>query len=197
MVKIGEKAPDFKTQAFHNEEFKEITLTEYKGKWIVLFFYPGDFTFVCPTEITSIALRYKEIIKLDAEILAISVDSVFVHKMWQQDELSKMIEQGALYPMLSDPGGKIGKEYGVFDEENGVDIRARFIIDPDGVIKSIELLDLSVGRNVDELIRQINAFIHVRKTGGKELCPSNWVPGKEIIMNDPDFAGEISKIWKP
>ncbi|MDY6863501.1 MAG: thioredoxin-dependent peroxiredoxin [Thermodesulfobacteriota bacterium] len=197
MVKIGDKAPDFKAQAFIKGEFKDITLSEYKGKWVVLFFYPGDFTFVCPTELTSIAIRYKEIQKLDAEIFALSVDSVFVHKMWQQNELSKMIERGVPYPMLSDPGGKIGRMFGVYDEDLGIDLRGRFIIDPDGVLQSMEVVSLSVGRSVEELLRQIEAFSHVRKKEGSELCPANWAPGKEIIMNDTDFAGEVCRIWKP
>ena len=134
---------------------------------------------------------------MGAEILAISVDSVFVHKVWQQEELTKMVERGILYPMLSDPGGKIGRLYGVYDEDKGVNLRGRFIIDPDGVVQSIEILPFSIGRSVEELIRQIEALIHVRKTKGAELCPSNWLPGKGIIMNDPDFVGEISIIWKP
>ena len=124
-----------------------------------------------------------------------SVDSVFSHKIWQEEELSKMIEGGVPYPMLSDAGGKVGKLYGVYDEDAGVNIRGRFIIDPDGIIQAMEVLSPPVGRNVAELIRQVQAFQHVRETG--EVIPSGWQPGKPTLKPGPDLAGKVWKLWKP
>ena len=124
-----------------------------------------------------------------------SVDSVFSHKIWQEEELSKMIEGGVPYPMLSDAGGKVGKLYGVYDEDAGVNIRGRFIIDPDGIIQAMEILTPPVGRNVAELIRQVQAYQHVRETG--EVMPSGWQPGKPTLKPGPDLAGKVWKVWKP
>jgi peroxiredoxin (alkyl hydroperoxide reductase subunit C) len=124
-----------------------------------------------------------------------SVDSVFSHKIWQEEELSKMIEGGVPYPMLSDAGGKVGKLYGVYDEDAGVNIRGRFIIDPDGIILAMEVLTPPVGRNVAELIRQVQAYQHVRETG--EVMPSGWQPGKSTLKPGPDLAGKVWKVWKP
>lgn len=134
---------------------------------------------------------------MGVEVLAISVDSRFVHKMWQEFELSKMVPGGVPFPMLSDPGGKIGQVYGVYDEEAGVDIRGRFIIDPDGIIQAMEVLTPPVGRNPDELIRQIKAFQHVRSTGGAEVTPSGWQPGKATLKVGPELVGRVWEVWKP
>ena len=124
-----------------------------------------------------------------------SVDSVFVHKIWQEEELSKMVDGGVPYPMLSDAGGKVGKLYGVYNDDAGVNIRGRFLIDPDGVIQAMEILTPPVGRNVAELIRQIQAYQHVRETG--EVMPSGWQPGKPTLKPGPDLAGKVWKVWKP
>jgi len=147
--------------------------------------------------LTAVAARYDELKELGAEVLAISVDSVFVHKVWQEEELSKMVEGGIPYPMLSDPAGKIGSEYGVYDEEAGVNIRGRFIIDPDGVIQAAEILTPPVGRNVAELIRQLKAYQYVRATGGAEVTPSGWEPGKPTLKPGAELAGKVWKVWKP
>ena len=146
---------------------------------------------------TAVAARYDELKELGAEVLAISVDSVFVHKVWHEEELSKMVEGGIPYPMLSDPAGKIGSEYGVYDEEAGVNVRGRFIIDPDGVIQAAEILTPPVGRNVAELIRQLKAYQHVRATGGAEVTPSGWEPGKPTLKPGAELAGKVWKVWKP
>ncbi len=132
---------------------------------------------------------------LDVEVLAISTDSRFVHKMWQEEELSKMVPGGVPYPMLSDAGGRVGTIYGVYDEDAGVDIRGRFIIDPDFVIRAMEVLTPEVGRNVQELIRQVKAFQHVRQTG--EATPSGWQPGKPTLKPGPALVGQVWKEWKP
>lgn len=129
------------------------------------------------------------------EVLAISTDSRFSHKMWQEEELSKMVPNGVPYPLLSDAGGRVGESYGVYDEEAGVDIRGRFIIDPDFVIRAMEVLTPEVGRNVAELIRQIKAFQHVVKTG--EVTPSGWVPGKPTLTPGPKLVGKVWQEWTP
>ncbi len=129
------------------------------------------------------------------EVLAVSTDSRFSHKIWQEEELSKMVPQGVPYPMLADAGGKIGAVYGVYDDLAGVNIRGRFIIDPDGVIQAMEVLTPSVGRNVAELLRQVMAFQHVRQTG--EATPSGWQPGKPTLKPSPALVGQVWKQWKP
>ncbi|MBC2695264.1 MAG: redoxin domain-containing protein [Desulfobacteraceae bacterium] len=144
---------------------------------------------------TAVAANYEELKKLGLEVFSMSVDSVFSHKIWQEEELSKMIEGGVPYPMLSDAGGKVGKVYGVYDEDAGVNIRGRFIIDPDGIILAMEVLTPPVGRNVAELIRQVRAFQHVRETG--EVIPSGWQPGKPTLKPGPELAGKVWKVWKP
>ncbi len=132
---------------------------------------------------------------LGVEVLAVSTDSRFSHKIWQEEVLSKMVPGGVPYPMLADAGGKIGAVYGVYDETAGVNIRGRFIIDPDGVIQAMEVLTPAVGRNVAELIRQVKAFQHVRQTG--EATPSGWQPGKPTLKPGPGLVGQVWKEWKP
>ncbi|MBW2599729.1 MAG: redoxin domain-containing protein [Deltaproteobacteria bacterium] len=144
---------------------------------------------------TAVAARYEEFKKLGVEVFSMSVDSVFSHKIWQEEELSKMIEGGVPYPMLSDAGGKVGRIYGVYDEDAGVNVRGRFIMDPDGVIQAMEVLTPPVGRNVGETIRQVQAFQHVRETG--EVMPSGWTPGKPTLKPGPELAGKVWKVWKP
>lgn len=128
------------------------------------------------------------------QVLAISKDSQFSHKIWQETELSKMVPGGFPWPMLSDATGDIGRLYGVFDEESGVDIRGRFIIDPDGVIQAMEVLTPPVGRNFAELVRQVKAYQHVRATG--EVMPAGWQPGKPTLKPGPALVGNVWKEWK-
>jgi len=125
-----------------------------------------------------------------------SIDSMFVHKMWDDDELKKMVDGGVPFPMLSDAGGKVGRVYGVFDENAGVETRGRFLIDPDGVIQGYEVLSPPVGRNVSETLRQIQAFQHVRETGGAEATPSGWRPGKKTLKPGPALVGKVWEEWK-
>jgi alkyl hydroperoxide reductase subunit AhpC len=145
--------------------------------------------------LTAVAVKYPELQKMDVEVLSLSTDSRFAHKIWQAEELEKMVKGGVPYPMLSDAGGRIGRVYGVYDEGSGVDLRGRFIIDPDGVIQAMEVLTPSVGRNVAELIRQVQAFQLVRKTG--LATPSGWQPGKSTLTPSPALVGAVWKIWKP
>ena len=125
-----------------------------------------------------------------------SIDSMFVHKMWNDHELSKMVEGGVPFPMLSDTGGKVGKVYGVYDEDAGVETRGRFIIDPDGVVQGFEVLTPPVGRNVEETIRQVQAFQLVRASKGGEATPSGWKPGKPTLKPGPDLVGRVWEEWK-
>jgi alkyl hydroperoxide reductase subunit AhpC len=136
-------------------------------------------------------------LKLGVQVLSVSTDSRFVHKIWQEEELSKMVEGGVPFPMLSDAGGRIGQVYGVYDEAGGVDIRGRFLIDPDGVIQAMEVLTPPVGRNFAELVRQVQAYQLVRQSGGAEATPAGWRPGEETLKVGPDLVGKVWKVWKP
>jgi alkyl hydroperoxide reductase subunit AhpC len=128
-------------------------------------------------------------------VLSISTDSRFSHKIWQEEELSKMVPGGFPFPMVSDAGGRIGSVYGVYDDEAGVDVRGRFIIDPEGIIQAMEVLTPPVGHNVSELLRQLKAFQHVSSTG--EVTPSGWQPGKPTLKPGPELVGKVWQHWKP
>jgi len=145
--------------------------------------------------LAAVAALYPEFEKLGVVVLAMSTDSRFVHKIWQEEELSKMIDGGVPFPMLSDAGGRVGQAYGIYDEAAGVDIRGRFIIDPDFVVRAMEVLTPEVGRNPDELLRQIKAFQHVVETG--EVTPSGWQPGDTTLTPGPDLVGKVWEVWKP
>lgn len=135
--------------------------------------------------------------KLGVQVLSMSTDSMFVHKMWVDHELSKMITAKTVpFPMLSDAGGKVGEVYGVYDADAGVDVRGRFLIDPDGVVQGMEVLTPPVGRNVEETLRQFQAFQLVRKSKGKSATPSGWRPGKPVLKPGPDLVGQVWKAWK-
>ena len=143
----------------------------------------------------AVAVKYEELQSLGVEVFAMSTDSRFVHKIWQEEELSKMVDGGVPFPMLSDAGGQIGDIYGVYDAAAGVDIRGRFIIDPDFVIRAMEVVTPEVGRNPDELVRQVKAFQHVVATG--EVTPSGWQPGGVTLTPGPDLVGKVWEKWKP
>jgi peroxiredoxin (alkyl hydroperoxide reductase subunit C) len=145
--------------------------------------------------LAAVAVRYEELQALGVEVLTMSVDSRFTHKIWNGVELSKMVDGGIPFPMLSDQGGRIGTVYGVYDEAAGVNIRGRFLIDPDGVIQAMEVLTAPVGRNPDELIRQVQAYQHVRKT--REATPSGWAPGDKTLKPGPDLVGKVWEVWQP
>jgi alkyl hydroperoxide reductase subunit AhpC len=132
---------------------------------------------------------------MNVEVLACSTDSRFSHKIWQETELSKMVVGGVPFPMLSDAGGRIGRVYGVYDEAGGVNIRGRFLIDPDGIVQAMEVVSPPVGRSVAELVRQIQAFQHNRETN--EVMPAGWQPGDPTLTPSTDLAGNVWKVWKP
>ncbi|MDF1545984.1 MAG: redoxin domain-containing protein [bacterium] len=187
MLKINKEAPKFELEAYHDGREVVVKLDDYKGKWVVLFFYPRDFTFICPTELGDMANNYDKFKEIGAEVLACSVDSVFVHKAWHDDsETIKAIT----FPMLADPTGNTCRNYGVLIEEEGVSLRSTFIIDPDGVVKSYEVNDNDIGRSADELIRKLQAAMFVRENGG-EVCPANWHPGGQTLKPGLDLVGKI------
>lgn len=187
LAEIGHEIPDVAVEAYHNNEEKQIKLSDYRGKWMVLFFYPGDFTFVCPTELEELAQHYDEFKKLDTEILAVSVDSVFVHKAWH--DTSEAIKKVS-YPMLSDLRHELSETFGVYIEEEGVARRGTFIVDPDGVLKGVEVNDNSVGRSAKELLRKLKAMQFVRAHGG-QVCPANWNEGDDTLKPGLDLVGKI------
>ena len=187
MVTIGQKAPELEFEIFQNEEIKKVKLTDYKGKFLVLLFYPADFTFVCPTELEEAAILYPEFKKEGAEIISVSTDTAFVHKAWHDTSAAiKKIE----YPMAADPTGKICKEFGTYIEAAGLSWRASIIIDPDGIIKSIDLHDNSIGRSSDEILRKLQAAKFVRENPGL-VCPASWKPGKKTLKPGVDLIGKI------
>ncbi len=143
----------------------------------------------------AVAARYPELQALGVQVLAMSCDSRFSHKIWQEEELSKMVPGGVPFAMLSDAGGKIGEIYGGYDDEAGGDIRGRFLIDPDGFIQAMEVMTPPVGRNFSELVRQVQAFQHVRATG--EATPAGWTPGKLTLTPGPELVGKVWKVWNP
>jgi len=182
MTLVQQKAPTFKTTAVAGKTFKEIQLEDYKGKWVVLFFYPLDFTFVCPTEITAFSDRYDEFKKLNCEVLGCSIDSQFSHLAW----INTPRKEGGLgeikYPLLADVSKKIAGDYGVLTA-GGVALRGLFLITPKGQVAYSVVHDLAVGRSVDETLRVLKAFQQVEKTG--EVCPANWSDGKKTMKADP------------
>ena len=146
---------------------------------------------------SAVADKYSELQKLGVEVFSVSVDSHFVHKMWNDHELTKMVEGGVPFHMVSDQAGNVGRAYGVYDESQGIEMRGRFIIDPDGVIQAMEVLMPPVGRRLAETVRQIQAFQHVRASKGTEATPAGWMPGDLTLKPGPDLVGNVWKVWKP
>ncbi len=146
---------------------------------------------------SAVADKYSELQDLGVEVISVSVDSHFVHKMWNDHELSKMVDGGVPFAMASDQAGNIGRAYGVWDEAQGIELRGRFIIDPDGVIQGMEVLTPPVGRRLSETIRQIQAFQLVRESGGNEATPAGWQPGDLTLKPGPDLVGKVWEVWNP
>lgn len=170
MIKVGETAPDFKLEGYFGGKFKEYNSKQYKDKWLVVFFYPLDFTFVCPTEIRQFSKMYDDFKKLRADVVGVSVDSVHSHKAWVEGPLGKIN-----FPLLSDFHKKMSRDYEVLTEEDGTAQRGTFIVDPYGKIRYMVVSDDDVGRSVEETIRVLRAL----QTG--KLCPVEWTPGKKTL----------------
>ena len=187
MVKIGEKVEDFEVEAYHDNKVKKIKLSDYAGKWVVLLFYPADFTFVCPTELEEAADMYNDFLKEGAEILSVSTDTVFVHKAWHDNSPSiKKIK----YPMIADPTGKVCKQFGTYIDVEGVSLRGSFIISPDGILKAMDVHDNSIGRSSQEILRKVQASKFVSEHKG-EVCPANWKPGSKTLKPGLDLVGKL------
>ncbi|MEW6407656.1 MAG: redoxin domain-containing protein [Patescibacteria group bacterium] len=188
MLEINQTIPDLTLEAFWQNKIKKIKLPSYKGKWLILFFYPADFTFICPTELEELADNYEKFKKLEAEVMSVSTDTVFVHKAWHDKSLAiKKIK----FPMLADPAGKLCRELGTYIEEEGISLRGSFIFDPDGKLISLELNQNSIGRSVDELLRKVQAAKFVYEHKGVQVCPASWRPGKKTLKPGLDLVGKI------
>lgn len=183
-AKVGQAAPEFKHQAVDNGQFRQIALEDYKGKWVILFFYPLDFTFVCPTEILAFSDRIEEFKALNAEVLGISVDSHYTHLAWTEKPREEGGISGLQYPLLADLNKATSENYGILTDI-GVALRGLFIIDPEGVVQHATINNLAVGRSVDETLRVLKAFQFVSEHG--EVCPANWQPGGDSMK--PDWSG--------
>ncbi len=186
-MKIGESVPDLEFEVYQGDEIKRAKLSGCKGKWVVLVFYPADFTFVCPTELEELANSYDLFKENDAEIISVSTDTVYVHKAWHDH--SPAIKK-IRYPMAADPNHVLCKTFGTHIEEEGVSLRATFIIDPDGTVKAMDVHDNSIGRSAKEILRKLQAAKFVRENNG-QVCPASWSPGKETLRPGLDLVGKI------
>lgn len=177
MAKVGEPAPDFTMKTTADLETLESTasLRDYQGKWLVMFFYPMDFTFVCPTEITAMSKRYQEFLDLNADVLGVSTDSVYSHRAWIKAPREENGIAGLKFPLASDITKQVAHDYGVLVEDEGIALRGLFIIDPEGIVQYAVVHNLNIGRSVDETLRVLEAL----QTGG--LCPVEWHPGDETL----------------
>jgi peroxiredoxin (alkyl hydroperoxide reductase subunit C) len=184
---LNTELPDFKLQAFHNDDFVSVTKSDLMGKWSVLFFYPADFTFVCPTELGDMADEYKSFKDMGVEVYSVSTDTHFTHKAWYDtsDTIKKI-----KFPMLADPTGTLSRNLGVYIEDAGITFRGTFLINPEGLIKLIEVNDNSIGRNATELVRKVQAAQFVSEHPA-EVCPAKWTPGKETLKPGLDLVGKI------
>ncbi len=185
---VGRQAPEFALEGVLNGRFANYRLSDYKGKWVVLFFYPLDFTFVCPTEILAFSDRLGEFKKLGAEVLGASVDSKYSHLAWTEKRREEGGIKGLAYPLLEDLGKELAEEYGVLAEDGKVALRGLFVIDPDGVVQHATINNLGVGRSVDETLRVLQAFQFVRENG--EVCPADWKPGTKSMKADWEKSKE-------
>ncbi|CAH8312447.1 unnamed protein product [Eruca vesicaria subsp. sativa] len=187
---VGNKAPDFEAEAVFDQEFIKVKLSEYIGKkYVIQFFYPLDFTFVCPTEITAFSDRYEEFKKLNTEVLGVSVDSVFSHLAWVQTDRKSGGLGDLNYPLVSDITKSISKSFGVLIPDEGIALRGLFIIDKEGVIQHSTINNLGIGRSVDETMRTLQALQYVQENPD-EVCPAGWKPGEKSMKPDPKLSKE-------
>lgn len=184
---INSTLVDFKVQAYHNGEFKTVSSEDVKGKWAIFFFYPADFTFVCPTELVDMADKYDTFKAMGVEVYSVSCDTHFVHKAWA--DASESIAKIS-YPMLADPTGFLARAFGVMIEEDGMAYRGTFLVNPEGKIKLAEIQDNSIGRNADELMRKVEAAQFVASHDG-EVCPAKWKKGGDTLKPSIDLVGKI------
>lgn len=184
---INTRVPEFKVQAYHNGKFVTVSNEDIQDKWAIFFFYPADFTFVCPTELVDMAEKYEQFRAMGVEVYSVSTDSHFVHKAWH--DASESIRK-IQYPMLADPTGALSRAFGVMIEEDGMAYRGTFVVNPEGLIKLVEIQDNSIGRNADELLRKVEAAQFVAAHDG-EVCPAKWKKGEETLKPSIDLVGKI------
>jgi peroxiredoxin (alkyl hydroperoxide reductase subunit C) len=183
-LRVGQIAPHFTATAVVDQEFKPIKLSDYRGRYVVLFFYPLDFTFVCPTEVTAFSDRYAEFSNLNTEVLGISVDSEFSHLAWMQTDRKSGGVGDLNYPLVSDIKKEISAAYNVLDPSSGVALRGLFIIDKDGILQYATINNMAFGRSIDETLRILQAIQHVQ-SHPDEVCPIDWQPGDKTMNPDP------------
>ncbi len=192
-VLVNKQAPDFTATAVVDGQFKEIKLSDYRGKYVVLFFYPLDFTFVCPTEIVAFNKKLPEFKKRNVEVLGVSIDSPYTHLAWINTPKAEGGLGGLDYPLVSDLTKEISRSYDVLLESEGVALRGLFLIDKDGVVQHQLVNNLPLGRNVDEAIRIVDALQFFEQNG--EVCPANWKPGDATMKPDPQGSKEFFQKW--
>jgi peroxiredoxin len=187
MSLINSPVKPFRATAYHNGKFVQVTEEDLRGRWSIVFFYPADFTFVCPTELGDLADRYAVFQDLGVEIYSVSTDTHFAHKAWHDasETVSKI-----RFPMVGDPTGTIARNFGVMIEEEGIALRGTFVVDPEGVIKLCEIHDLGIGRDAKELLRKVQAAQYVASHEG-EVCPAKWQPGEQTLAPSLDLVGKI------
>ncbi|PIX90180.1 MAG: peroxiredoxin [Candidatus Moranbacteria bacterium CG_4_10_14_3_um_filter_45_9] len=187
---IGKTIPNLEFDYYQKENFHKAHFSDYRGKWAIVFFYPADFTFVCPTELEEMQKNYQKFQELGAEVLSVSTDTKFTHKAWHDHSPAiKQLE----YPMIADPSGDIAETFGVLiheGDDRGLALRGTFIIDPDGVLQAYEVHSNNVGRSADELLRKLEAAIFVREHHG-EVCPASWKKGSKTLKPGIDLVGKI------
>ena len=188
---IDQEIADFSVNAYHDGDVTQVTKQDTLGKWGVYFFYPADFSFVCPTELGDLADHYADFQKANAEIYSVSEDSEFVHKAWAEatDTIAKV-----KYPMLADPAGKLARFFNVLDEDAGLAFRAVFIVNPEGKIQSYTINNMGIGRNAEEILRTLEAAQFVAEHGDR-VCPANWHPGEDTIAPSLDLVGKIYEAY--
>jgi peroxiredoxin (alkyl hydroperoxide reductase subunit C) len=189
MFIVDTKFPDFKLETYFptKDEAGQITSDEMKGKWLVLFWYPADFTFVCPTELADLMRRYDDFKTHDAEIVSVSTDTVYTHKGWVETE--KLLTD-IKFPMAADHNGRLARELGIYDEEKGQAQRAAFIIDPDGVLRAVDIVGDAIGRSAGELLRKLKALKFVHEHTGN-VCPASWDEGAATLQPSIKIAGKV------
>ncbi len=187
MSLIGKKVGSFKKNAYYNDEFIEVANKDIAGKWSIFFFYPADFTFVCPTELQDLANHKSAFEDAGCEIYSVSCDTEFVHKAWHD---SSEIIGKINFPMIADPTGSLARDFEVMIEEDGIAERGVFIVDPNGVIQGYEVVASGVGRNAAEILRKVQACQFVAEHGD-EVCPAAWAPGKETLKPGIDLVGKL------
>ena len=184
---VGHSVPDLEFEYYQDGDFHKAKISDYRKKWLILFFYPADFTFVCPTELEEMQNAYELFKAEGAEIISVSTDTVFTHKAWHDH--SEAIK-GIKYPMAADPTGQMSMTFDTYIENEGMSLRGTFVIDPEGILKLSEINDNSIGRSAEELLRKVKAAKFVAENEGL-VCPASWKPGEDTLKPGADLVGKI------